>query len=196
MRYSIEHKQQTRSRILDAAGRMFRAEGYGGSGIDGLTKAAGVTNGAFYGHFKTKGEAFREAVLAGLEELRAGIAHFQASQGTNWLREFVAFYLGAKRTCDLGETCALPTLSPEVMRADKETRAAYQVKLQGVVAEMAAGLPGTSAREREDAAIALLAMLSGGLTIARAVPDPVFSERIADAVRRHALAATTGPAHE
>ena len=196
MRYSAEHKQQTRSRILGAAGRMFRAEGYGGSGIDGLTKAAGVTNGAFYGHFKTKGEAFREAVLAGLEELRMGIAHFQATKGTDWLKNFVAFYMGPKRTCDLGETCALPTLSPEVVRADDETRAAYETELRRVVAEMAAGLSEASEGEGEDEAIALLALLSGGLTIARAVPDPVFSNRIANAVRRYALAIATASAHD
>ena len=57
MRYSAEHKKQTRARILAAAGQLFRREGYGGSGIDGLTRGAGVTNGAFYGHFRSKSEA-------------------------------------------------------------------------------------------------------------------------------------------
>ena len=33
MRYSAKHKLETRARILEAAGRMFRTEGYGGSGI-------------------------------------------------------------------------------------------------------------------------------------------------------------------
>lgn len=112
MRYSAEHKQETRTRVIAAAGRVFRQEGYGGAGIDALTKAAGVTNGAFYGHFKSKGEAFRTAVLAGLEELRQGIATLKASQPKDWLTTFVGYYLGYKRTCDLGESCALPSLSP------------------------------------------------------------------------------------
>src|SRR5215510_2222456 len=100
MRYSAEHKKETRARILGAAGQLFRKEGYGGSGIDGLTKAAGVTNGAFYGHFKSKREAFRTAVVAGLDELRQGIAAIKAGAPKDWLRTFVDFYLGAKRTCD------------------------------------------------------------------------------------------------
>ncbi|MCA3921043.1 MAG: TetR/AcrR family transcriptional regulator, partial [Burkholderia sp.] len=40
MRYSVEHKHETRTRILEAACRLFRQEGYGGSGIGPLTKAA------------------------------------------------------------------------------------------------------------------------------------------------------------
>jgi AcrR family transcriptional regulator len=193
MRYSPEHKQETRARILDAAGQLFRKEGYGGSGIDGLTKAAGVTNGAFYGHFKSKSEAFRAAVLAGLEELRLGIVELKASKGKRWLRTFVDFYLGPKRTCDIGQSCALPSLSPEVMRADAEIRSAYEVELRRVIDEVASGLPDGAVKEREDAAIALLALLSGGVTLARAVPDPALSDRIARVVGRLAVAITASP---
>ena len=41
-----EKKQETRQRILDAAGRGFRKGGYDGIGVDGLAKQAGVTSGA------------------------------------------------------------------------------------------------------------------------------------------------------
>ena len=117
-------------------GQIFRKEGYGGSGIDGLTKAAGVTNGAFYGHFRSKSEAFRETVLTGLEELRLAIAQLKADKGGGWLSAFASYYLGTKRVCDLGQSCALPSLSPEVMRADDETRQAYQQELQRLIAEV------------------------------------------------------------
>ncbi|TBD74605.1 TetR/AcrR family transcriptional regulator [Rhizobium ruizarguesonis] len=194
MRYSAEHKQETRTRVIAAAGRVFRQEGYGGAGIDALTKAAGVTNGAFYGHFKSKGEAFRTAVLAGLEELRQGIAALKASQPKDWLTTFVGYYLGFKRTCDLGESCALPSLSPDVMRADDETRSAYTAELKRLIEEVAVGLPegeipGQSKRRREDQAILLLAMLSGGVTLARAASDPALSKRIADVIAQAALTA-------
>jgi AcrR family transcriptional regulator len=194
MRYSAEHKQETRTRVIAAAGQVFRKEGYGGAGIDALTKAAGVTNGAFYGHFKSKGEAFRTAVLTGLEELRQGIAALKARQPKDWLTTFVGYYLGFKRTCDLGESCALPSLSPDVMRADDETRSAYTAELKRLIEEVAVGLPegeipGQSKRRREDQAILLLAMLSGGVTLARAASDPALSKRIADVIAQAALTA-------
>jgi TetR/AcrR family transcriptional regulator, transcriptional repressor for nem operon len=187
MRYSAEHKQETRLRIMDAAGQLFRKQGYGGSGIDGLTQAAGVTNGAFYGHFKTKSEAFRIAVLAGLDELRTGIVALKAEQGKDWLTTFVGYYLGPKRTCDLGHSCALPSLSPDVMRADRKTRTAYEAELLRILREVSSGLPEALAGERDDTAIAVLALLSGGVTMARAVRDPAVSERIAEAVRKLAM---------
>ncbi|MBB6484902.1 TetR/AcrR family transcriptional regulator [Rhizobium lusitanum] len=192
MRYSAEHKQETRTRVIAAAGQVFRQEGYGGAGIDALTKAAGVTNGAFYGHFKSKGEAFRTAVVEGLEELRQGVAGFIQRQPNDWLKSFASFYLGYKRTCELGESCTLPSLSPDVMRADEETRSAYTVELKKLIAAVAAGLPestgaGRSEMAAEDRAIVLLSLLSGGVTLARAVSDPALSARIAEIVEQAAL---------
>ena len=188
MRYSAEHKTETRKRILDAAAQVFRRDGYGGSGIDGLTKAAGVTNGAFYGHFKSKGEAFRTVVLSGLEQLRQGILDLRSNEGPGWLKRFVDFYMGYKRTCEVGEACALPSFSPEMARADGETREAYQAELVQLIEAVSSGLPEGSATAREEQAIALLALLSGGVTLARAVPDPALSERIAEAITKMAMA--------
>jgi TetR/AcrR family transcriptional regulator, transcriptional repressor for nem operon len=192
MRYSAEHKMRTQAKVIAAAGRVFRKEGYGGAGIDALTKAAGVTNGAFYGHFRSKSDAFRVAVLTGLAELRLGISALRAENQQGWLKNFVSYYLGDKRTCDLGESCALPSLSADVMRTDTETRDAYTEELGRLVTEIAAGLPegatadgeGTS---REDRAILLLALLTGGVTLARAVSNPALSERIAEIVTTEAL---------
>lgn len=196
MRYSAEHTRETRTRIIDAAGELFRKEGYGGSGIDGLTKAAGVTNGAFYGHFKTKRDAFRTAIVAGLQDLRNGISLTRATGAKDWLKTFVDFYLGPKRLCDIGESCTLPSLSPDVMRADIETRTAYQTELLNVIAEISSGLPDGSEEAKDDAAIALLALLSGGVVLARTVPDPALSERIAQAVKRAALAMDPSVSHQ
>jgi TetR/AcrR family transcriptional regulator, transcriptional repressor for nem operon len=126
--------------------------------------------------------------------LREGVRSLRAAHGARWRRPFIDFYLGPRRTCKLGESCALPSLSPEVMRADDETRAAYEAELLRLVSEVSAGLDDLPAAEggghenREDRAIALLALLSGGVTLARAVRDPALSERIAKAIHRYATA--------
>ena len=190
MRYTIEHKHETRERILDAAARLFRREGYGGSGIGPLTKEAGVTNGAFYGHFKSKSEAFRAVVLSGMGQLRDAIASLKAEQGKRWRGSFVTFYLGQRRTCELGESCALQSLTPEVMRADEETREAFEKVLSSVIDEVSSGLRDLPGNDHDDRAIALLSLLAGGVTLARAVRDPAMSERIANAVGRYATALT------
>jgi AcrR family transcriptional regulator len=70
VRYKTGHKEEARARMVAAAGRGFRRQGFGGIGVDGLAKEAEVTSGAFYGHFSSKGEAFKAALVAGLEARR------------------------------------------------------------------------------------------------------------------------------
>jgi AcrR family transcriptional regulator len=83
MRYGPGHKEDARTRILAAVGRGFRRLGYGGIGVDALAKEAGVTSGAFYGHFPSKADAFTASALAGLVELREGIERLRAKAGTH-----------------------------------------------------------------------------------------------------------------
>src|SRR5580658_3022926 len=107
MAHRAGQKEQGRARILKSAGRGFRSHGFGGSGVDGLAKEAGVTSGAFYAHFKSKADAFREAVFIGLEDMIRNIGNKREELGKQWREVFIDFYLGERRTCDVAESCAL-----------------------------------------------------------------------------------------
>ncbi len=188
MRYGPGHREEAKAKILGAVGRGFRRLGFGGIGVDGLAKEAGVTSGAFYGHFPSKAEAFKAAAVAGLVELREAIEHLRAEDGDAWLKKFTDFYMSVRRTWELGESCALQSLTPEVARADDETKAAYEAELLRVVDTFAEGLPDGTLQQRRKAAWAVLSMLSGGVTLARAVDDPKTGAVIAAAVRAAVLA--------
>jgi TetR/AcrR family transcriptional regulator, transcriptional repressor for nem operon len=187
-RYASGHKQQAKARILAAVGRGFRKRGYGGIGVDGLAKEAEVTSGALYGHFASKEAAFKEAVVAGIDELRQGIEALRAEHGAKWVEAFIDFYLGHKRVCELGESCALQSLTPEVQRADSATKSAFEAEMSLVARAVADGLSGASAAGRLQRAWALLAVLSGGVTLARAVNDQAVANGIAAAIRKAAVA--------
>lgn len=179
-----EQKAQTRQRIVEAAARSFRRSGFG-VGVDGLAKEAGVTSGAFYVHFDSKNAAFREAVVHGMADLKAGVLHYQATYGRTWWEEFVRFYLGAKRQCDLSESCSLQSLSPEVARASAEARDAFEAGLQDVAVTIVSGPRAPKAPRTVETACAALAALVGAVILARAVG----SAQVADAI-----AAATGAA--
>lgn len=187
-RYKSDHKEQTRERIISAAGRCFRKGGYSGIGVDGLAKEAGVTSGAFYGHFPSKEDAFKEAVIVGLRELHDGVQLLQKEHGAHWVSVFVDFYLGAKRTCDLAEACASQALTSEVARSNKTVRTIYQVEMMKVIDLIAQGFPPATTNENVDRAWALLSLLSGGVTMTRALADEELAERVAHGVRSAALA--------
>jgi len=190
MRYGPEHKQEARARILNAAGRGFRRLGFGGIGVDGLAKEAGVTSGAFYGHFPSKAEAFKAAAVAGLVQLREGIESLRASEGDRWLEKFVDFYMSVRRTCDLGESCALQSLTPEVARADRDTKAAFEAELAKVAEAVAQGLSNGTLPARRKTAWAILSMLSGGVSIARSAADPRTGSQIAAGIKDAILVLT------
>lgn len=187
-----ERKAETRQRMLAAAGRGFRSQGFAGIGVDGIAKDADATSGAFYAHFGSKDGAFAAALEAGLDEVIGGLATVQREQGADWVRAFADYYLGRTHRDDLACGCAMATLSPEVVRGGPDLQAAYQAKMSRIVAQAAAGLDGGSVAEREARAWAMLSSLIGGLTMARAVADRAAQDKIADAVRSAAVVAA-GP---
>ncbi len=80
MRYAPDHKEKTRARIIEAAGKVFRRQGYHATGVDKVMEEAGLTAGGFYAHFDSKQALLVEALAhagaemgrrreAGLEEL-------------------------------------------------------------------------------------------------------------------------------
>lgn len=186
-RYNKEQKEQTRERIIAAAGRTFRKGGYSGIGVDGLAKEAGVTSGAFYGHFSSKEDAFNETVKSGLQELKEGIEKFQAEYGDKWISTFVDFYLGQKLICDLSEACSMPTLTPEVARLNQTIRETYQVQISKVIETIANGLPQEDSIVRSQRAWAFISLLSGGVTTIRALADETISNEAVNAIKTAAL---------
>lgn len=195
MRYSKEHKEKTRSRILDAAHKKFRSDGYFGIGVDGIAKGAGVTSGAFYGHFGSKSEAFQTVAVEGLTQLRKAIEVSRDKDPDNqqWPHEFSRWYFSTPRRTSKSQKaallpmqggCALPGLSPEVARADEKTKKAYQKELLQVVKTFAEGLPeDVNAKEKRSTTWALLALMAGGVVLARSVND----KKVANEISRSAL---------
>ena len=192
MRYSTGHKEEARSRMVAAAGRGFRRKGFGGIGVDGLAKEAEVTSGAFYGHFASKEAAFEAAVAAGMDDLTTGVRIFRAQHGAKWLERFVDFYLSERRTCELGEACALQALTPEVSRGSDAAKALFEQHMLEVSKAVADGIEGRTPQERLDKAWGLLSLLAGGVTLARAVADPAQSKAIASGIRKAALSLAKG----
>jgi hypothetical protein len=96
--------------------------------------------------------------------------------------------MSAKRTCELGESCALQSLTPDVARANADTKAAYEAELLKVVEAVADGLQHGTLPVRRKTAWAILSILSGGVTLARSANDQKVSATIASTIKGAALA--------
>src|SRR5258705_6424468 len=115
MRYSAEHKQETRNRIVRAAARQFcRPEGKG-SAIADLMRELGLTHGGFYKHFDSKQQLLAEAITKGFEEMEAGNAVRKAKPASpvntgssHFVRSGKMPTNGLKIRCPLTKSAALP----------------------------------------------------------------------------------------
>jgi TetR/AcrR family transcriptional repressor of nem operon len=182
-RYKQDQKEQTREKIITAAGRCFRKDGYSGIGIDALAKEAGVTSGAFYGHFNSKKSAFEAAIIHGLNEVRLAITSLQRQYGETWWVEFAKIYMNQKRTCDLTDSCALQSMTSEVGRSDEDIRSVFETEFLKVIELANEGSSQTANQNANEKTLANLAMLIGGVTLARAVKDEKLSNEIANAIQ-------------
>lgn len=188
MRHKGVNKAETRQKMIAAASRGFRSNGYAGIGVDGLAKAAGVTSGAFYSHFGSKDAAFDIALAAGLDEVIEAIPNFQKEHGADWVEAFAEYYLGKPHRRDLECGCAMATLTPEVVRSNPKVHAAFEKKMTQIADLVSHGLAGSSDEERRAKAWAMLSVLIGGINVARAMKGAKVADEVASATIIAAIA--------
>ena len=90
VRRTRDEAAETRNGILDAAERVFSKRGVSHTSLEDIAKAAGVTRGAIYWHFKNKSELFAamvNRVSLPIEDIVARSAHDDAGDPLALLRE-------------------------------------------------------------------------------------------------------------
>ena len=152
MRYSADRKEKTRAKILEAAGRVFRREGYHAAGVDKVMAEAGMTAGGFYAHFESKQALLAEALeSAAAETGKRSMATTECLTGRDWVVAFLEHYLNREHCRQLENGCPLAALVSEVARADESVKQSFEGivrELAGEVASHAAACEGSQVDER------------------------------------------------
>jgi TetR/AcrR family transcriptional repressor of nem operon len=197
MRYSKEHKQQTRERILQQATQAFREEGLRGVGVSELMNKLGLTHGGFYAHFKNKEALVIEAYAQGLgeavEKLESGAAGAPAGEE---VRKMIEAYLSEEHRDNPGQGCVMAALAGELCREPSPVRRIFTHGLRAYIDRLATLLPFHARRSREEQAIILLAGMIGCLLLARAVDNRTESDEILRVGREFYLEAFARKASE
>jgi TetR/AcrR family transcriptional repressor of nem operon len=197
MRYSKEHKAETRRKILDAAGRLFKEHGYGGIGVDAIMAEVGLTAGGFYAHFPSKEALFAEAMSVALDKsdvLRRAKSRpaknlqepDRRTASRSALHNLTSSYLSRAHRDAVADGCPLPALTPDIARSGEATRECYEGRLRQFLVQIEADLP-DGLTPQSDRALALIAQCVGGLMLSRAVKDGKLSDQILRACRQAAI---------
>jgi TetR/AcrR family transcriptional regulator, transcriptional repressor for nem operon len=186
MRYSKDHKQATRRRIPEAAGRRFKQDGIDGAGVAAVMSDAGLTNGAFYAHFTSK-EDLVANVLA--DQLRTQRHGFDAQPSDRaGLEAIIRSYLSPEHRDQCADGCPSAALLDEISRRPAATRQVFTDELLGIADDIAARLhpadaraptsPSAAGEAARTDALTLFGLMIGTLQLARALTDRDLSDQL------------------
>jgi TetR/AcrR family transcriptional regulator, transcriptional repressor for nem operon len=190
MRYPKEHKEQTRTRLLESGGSHAKKHGFGGSGMDSLAAAAGVTTGSLYKHFEGKSDLFAALIHSELQRTAKRFSAIETGD-LEGAAKALAAYLSLYHVKHPESGCALPSLTPEVARADESVRDAFQSGMIAIHAIVADRFTGSS-----DTAWALIAQSVGAVMLARAMRDEAVRRELLGASARQSAAMLRAPADD
>jgi len=188
MRVSREKAAEHRDRIIDAAGALFRAKGFGGIGVADIMKAADLTHGGFYGHFASKDDLVAQASRRAMTRAAANWIKLVEAAPDNPYAALLAHYLSPRHRDDPGKGCAFAALGNDAARSGKIVRKAFAEGLAPLIDILAQSIPGKSKAARRRKAVAAMATLVGALTLARAVEGTPLSDEVLEAAHRELAA--------
>lgn len=185
MKVSGKKVAEHRAALVEAAKRLLQERGFDRAGVVEISREAGLTQGALYGHFKSKdvlaAEAVRKAFADGAvawNELR--------DNAPDLLSAYLDQYLSDTHLTDVGSGCAVAACLSEVRRQDEEIGAAFTEGFLTMVELMQRALPSaTPPDEARRRALTVISALVGSVAMARAVAttDPALAREILAAAR-------------
>ena len=192
-RYSPDHKEATRRRMIETAGRRFKSDGLDGSGIATLVADAGLTNGAFYGHFTSKDDLIASVVAQQLADQVAVVSTLPT--GLQSLEAFIRDYLSPAHRDDRADGCPSAALIDEIARSGEDVREAYTEGARSMIEAIARHLGDSDTEAATQRAIGLFTLLVASLQLARAITDPHLSDHVLAAAYANAVTIATAPLH-
>ena len=177
MRYPKDHKGATRQRLIGLSGGHAKKHGFNDSGMAALAASAGVSTGALYKHFNGKADLFAALITAEMARTAQLYDGFDPADDASAARS-LAGYLSLQHVRHPAQGCPLPSLTPEVARADVAAKAAFQAGLQ----DIHASLQRLTANSAD--AWTLMAQNVGAVMLARAIPNEALQREILSALRQ------------
>lgn len=185
MPYSKDHKKQSSIRILECAYRLFAARGFDATSIDNIMAEANLTRGAFYAHFHSKSELYREALNHAAINSMLTDGKPGPMSASSWLQELLEGYLHEDQINQMGRPCPLAFLATGVATKEPEVRSAYTGASKGMNSVIN-GYTESFSRCSGENILATTAMIIGGVAVARALDNTELTTDLLDSCREEA----------
>jgi TetR/AcrR family transcriptional repressor of nem operon len=187
VRYGKQHKEATRRRIIEAAGRRLKRDGIDGSGVAALMADAGLTNGAFYAHFASKEDLVATAIADQLRTQSAGLD--AVPPGRAGVEQLVRAYLSPEHRDNPEDGCPSAALLDEIGRCSDATKQACTDGVLAFIDDIAARLAPHDPRAARARTLTVYALMVGTLQLSRALADRQLADEVLEQGVHNALTA-------
>jgi TetR/AcrR family transcriptional repressor of nem operon len=191
-RVSRKQADQHRIDVIQAASRLIPEHGIDGISVPALMAEAGLTHGAFYGHFASKEALVVAACDAAFEQKRQfydEVLTRHQDEGTGAREAFIKRYTRPTHRDARAEGCPMAALCGDIARNEKKgpIRAAFTNGVNSLLERMASLLArGKKKASREDV-LSTASLLVGALVLSRATEGHPLSDEFLTAARKTLL---------
>ena len=187
-------KQRTHANIIASASRLVRERGIGGARVADVMLGAGLTVGGFYAHFASKDQLIDATLRRTASELCAKLfANLDAKPPAERALVVLKRYLSATHRDDTSQGCPMPAVVSEIASGREPHGAALAEQIETLADRLHDLVPARAPLSRRQLALALVALMYGGLTLARALQGTSLSDDMLRACRALGALATELP---
>ena len=151
-------------------------DGIDGAGVAAVMSDAGLTNGAFYGHFTSKEDLVANVLAAQLRAQRQSLDSQPSDRAG--LEAFIRAYLSPEHRDQCADGCPSAALLDEITRRPAATRQVFTDELLGEIDDIAAHLDSTDIETARTDALTVFGLMVGTLQLARALTDRDLSDQL------------------
>jgi TetR/AcrR family transcriptional repressor of nem operon len=188
-------KPDARAKLLEAAVTRVRAQGYAATSVDELCRAAGVTKGAFFHHFKSKDDLAVAAAHHWSETtgaLFASAPYHDHADPLDRVLAYIDFRTALIEGAPSDFTCLVGTMVQEAFAANDDIRAACEASIFGHAATLEADIDAARKKYKikgdwtaQSLALHTQAVLQGAFILAKARGGPEIAREMAAHLRRY-----------
>ena len=191
MSLKAEQKQRSHATILSSAARILRERGIAGARVAEVMQGAGLTVGGFYAHFASK-EALVDATLrrTGAELRERLFARLADKPAAARVEVVLKRYLSAAHRDAQAMGCPFPAVIAEIANQAPEHREVLGELSEDLSKSLEELMPQNATLSPRTLALGCVALMVGGLSLARALRGTPLSDEVLRACRAVGVAAT------
>lgn len=193
MNAKLQQKEKSHATILTSAARLLRERGISGARVADVMKGAGLTVGGFYAHFGSKEELVDEALRKTATELREMLLDgIEEKPAEDRAEVILKRYLSSAHRDARTLGCPFPAVVGEIGTSAPEHATVLAEQVDALRDRLEEYLPKSRSSSRRALALALVALMYGGLSLARALKGTELSDEVIRACRMIGVAAVRG----